>query len=224
MPSIVECVPNFSEGRDRAVIDAERRATDLSQLLGSESVELYPAWETLPFERVSPSVETMGRRLEVLWRLRDPQRCPAVIVTGVRALFAPLIAFAVERHGQALHGQRIVELRRRLPLQPAIEPAAHDALVLHPPRRRAASPRRVPSTRASCGPRAGSRNRSAARRGRPRRADRRTRPSPRRRSSSPPRRGAGRSAGTPRRSGGGPRRTLPDRRGSRTATSTRPCR
>ena len=28
----------------------------------------------------------MGRRLEVLWRLRSPERMPAVVVTGVRAL------------------------------------------------------------------------------------------------------------------------------------------
>ena len=33
-----------------------------------------------------PSVETMGQRLDVLWRLRDPERVPPVIVTGVRAL------------------------------------------------------------------------------------------------------------------------------------------
>ena len=53
-------------------------------------VAVFPAWETLPFERVSPSVETMGRRLELLWRLRDPERCPAVIVTGVRGLLQRL--------------------------------------------------------------------------------------------------------------------------------------
>ena len=41
-------------------------------------VELFPAWETLPFERVSPSLETMGRRLRVLWRLRHPEHAPAV--------------------------------------------------------------------------------------------------------------------------------------------------
>ena len=45
---------------------------------------LFPAWETLPFERVSPNVETMGQRLDVLWRLRDPDRMPKVIVAGVR--------------------------------------------------------------------------------------------------------------------------------------------
>src|SRR4026209_156580 len=36
----------------------------------------FPAWEPLPFERVSPSVETMGQRLEVLWRVRHPGWTP----------------------------------------------------------------------------------------------------------------------------------------------------
>src|SRR5437868_3869594 len=66
--------------------DAERLATDLRTFLGPEAVDLFPAWETLPFERVSPSVETMGRRLRTLWRLRDPQRAPRVLVAPARAL------------------------------------------------------------------------------------------------------------------------------------------
>src|SRR4051812_58307 len=54
--------------------EAERLARDLAQFVdtGSSSfgdVELFPAWETLPFERVSPSLETMGRRLRVMWRV-----------------------------------------------------------------------------------------------------------------------------------------------------------
>ena len=32
-------------------------------------VTVLPAWETLPFERVSPEIETMGRRLAVLHAL-----------------------------------------------------------------------------------------------------------------------------------------------------------
>src|SRR5918994_1734476 len=66
--------------------EAERLAHDLAAYLGDEAVELFPAWETLPFERVSPGVETMGRRMQVLWRLRDPGRPPAVVVASVRAL------------------------------------------------------------------------------------------------------------------------------------------
>jgi transcription-repair coupling factor (superfamily II helicase) len=75
---IVLAVPTSTE--------AERVAHDLAAYLGDEAVELYPAWETLPFERVSPGVETMGRRLRVLWRLRAPERAPAVVVASVRAL------------------------------------------------------------------------------------------------------------------------------------------
>jgi transcription-repair coupling factor (superfamily II helicase) len=66
--------------------EAERLAHDLAAFLGDDRVELFPAWETLPFERVSPGVETMGRRLRVLWRLRDPERAPDVVVASVRAL------------------------------------------------------------------------------------------------------------------------------------------
>ena len=65
---------------------AAQLADDLEQYLGADEVELFPAWETLPFERVSPSVETMGRRLRLLWRLQDPERAPSVVVAGVRAL------------------------------------------------------------------------------------------------------------------------------------------
>jgi transcription-repair coupling factor (superfamily II helicase) len=65
--------------------DAERLAHDLAVFLGPDEVVLFPAWETLPFERVSPSVETMGRRLRTMWLLRRG-RTPAVVVAPVRAL------------------------------------------------------------------------------------------------------------------------------------------
>jgi transcription-repair coupling factor (superfamily II helicase) len=66
--------------------EAERLAGDLREYLGADAVELFPAWETLPFERVSPSLETMGRRLRVLWRLRSEDHAPTVVVAPVRAL------------------------------------------------------------------------------------------------------------------------------------------
>ena len=49
--------------------DADRVANDLRAYLGPDAVDTFPAWETLPFERISPSVETMGRRLRTMWRL-----------------------------------------------------------------------------------------------------------------------------------------------------------
>jgi transcription-repair coupling factor (superfamily II helicase) len=66
--------------------DAERLAHDLRAFLGDDEVDLFPAWETLPFERVSPSVEAMGRRLRTMWRLQDPSRMPKVLVAPVRSL------------------------------------------------------------------------------------------------------------------------------------------
>jgi transcription-repair coupling factor (superfamily II helicase) len=66
--------------------EADRVAHDLRAFLGADDVDVFPAWETLPFERVSPSVDTMGRRLRAMWRLRDPERMPRVLVASVRAL------------------------------------------------------------------------------------------------------------------------------------------
>jgi len=66
--------------------DADRLAGDLSAFLGADQVEVFPGWETLPFERVSPSVETMGRRMRTMWHLRDPERSPAVVIAPARAL------------------------------------------------------------------------------------------------------------------------------------------
>jgi transcription-repair coupling factor (superfamily II helicase) len=66
--------------------DAERLANDLALYTSPDDVVVFPAWETLPFERVSPAVETMGQRLRVLWLLRDPERAPRFVVAPARAL------------------------------------------------------------------------------------------------------------------------------------------
>jgi transcription-repair coupling factor (superfamily II helicase) len=70
--------------------DAERLAHDLRAYLGEHEVDTFPAWETLPFERVSPSVETMGRRLEAMWHLSSGTNVPAVLVAPVKALLQRL--------------------------------------------------------------------------------------------------------------------------------------
>ena len=69
---------------------------DLVRYVGADNALLFPAWETLPFERVSPSVESMGRRLEVLWRLRSNDR-PRIVVGSVRALLQKLAPGATSR-------------------------------------------------------------------------------------------------------------------------------
>ncbi len=67
-------------------LEAETLSADLIAFLGTDTVEELPAWETLPFERVSPSVETMGRRCRVLYRMSQPEKMPAVIVVSARGL------------------------------------------------------------------------------------------------------------------------------------------
>lgn len=71
--------------------EAERLVADLASFLPTETVELFPGWETLPFERMSPSVETMGRRNRVLWRLGQNDPDLQVIVAPVRALSQRLV-------------------------------------------------------------------------------------------------------------------------------------
>nr|WP_202107232.1 transcription-repair coupling factor [Agromyces seonyuensis] len=56
----------------------------------------FPAWETLPHERLSPSAETVGRRLHALRRLRvragEASDRPLVVIASVRAALQPVAA------------------------------------------------------------------------------------------------------------------------------------
>jgi len=69
---------------------AEQLHDDLRAFMPNDAVCLFPAWETLPFERVSPAVETMGRRMEVVWRLRQDVDRPRIVVASVRSLLQKL--------------------------------------------------------------------------------------------------------------------------------------
>ena len=87
---MLAAVVNIGERRPVIVatptgVEAERIDRDLATLLGRDEVELFPAWETLPFERVSPAIETMGRRHRALWSLADGNGA-SVFVAPVRAL------------------------------------------------------------------------------------------------------------------------------------------
>jgi transcription-repair coupling factor (superfamily II helicase) len=74
--------------------EAEQLADEASDLLGEHAVGLYPAWETLPHERLSPRSDTVGQRLALLRRLAHPSAVaargrPTLVVTPVRALLQP---------------------------------------------------------------------------------------------------------------------------------------
>ncbi|MFP5334076.1 MAG: transcription-repair coupling factor, partial [Actinomycetes bacterium] len=84
-----------------AVTATERAAQDLAAALrcylDPVSVVEFPAWETLPHERLSPRSDTVGRRLAVLRRLAHPGALGAedgpvrVVVAPVRAVLQPLV-------------------------------------------------------------------------------------------------------------------------------------
>ena len=144
---LVAALAHFTERSPIVVVtangvDADRVADDLACLLpesgakGADSgagaatvgvvrgpVAVLPAWETLPFERVSPEVETMGRRLALLWGLMHPVDDPLflpprVIVAPIRALLQrlgpmPSDAPMTVRPGQQLSADELLTGRLR---------------------------------------------------------------------------------------------------------------
>ncbi|MGH3096538.1 MAG: transcription-repair coupling factor [Streptosporangiales bacterium] len=85
-----------------AVTATAREADDLIAALGSlldpHAVAGFPAWETLPHERLSPRSDTVGERLATLRRLRHPDPATpdsgalSVVVTPARSLLQPIVA------------------------------------------------------------------------------------------------------------------------------------
>jgi len=133
-PFVLAGLTHFSELRPVLVVtptlaDAERPADDLSCFLDHDgAVAVFAPWETLPLERVSPDVHTMGTRLSVLWRLFGDRPVPgdpglAVVVAPVRAVLqrlgpwrdaaAPVVVRPGERVEQSELLERLVELGYR---------------------------------------------------------------------------------------------------------------
>ncbi|HUR73564.1 MAG TPA: transcription-repair coupling factor, partial [Sporichthya sp.] len=88
-----------------AVVATGREAEDLQAALGSllppERVAVFPSWETLPHERMSPRADTVGRRLAVLRRITRPIEGGGdiqvaagpldVVICPVRSLVQPMV-------------------------------------------------------------------------------------------------------------------------------------
>src|SRR5664279_6545232 len=100
-PFIVAALAGQAHRPVLAVTATSREAEDLTaalrSLLDPHTVADYPAWETLPHERLSPRADTVGRRLAVLRRLRhpstnDPNTGPVqVVVAPVRSVLQPQV-------------------------------------------------------------------------------------------------------------------------------------
>ncbi|MGH3746396.1 MAG: DEAD/DEAH box helicase, partial [Micromonosporaceae bacterium] len=87
-------------GRPALLVTATTREADdlaagLRELIPADQVAVFPAWETLPHERLSPRSDTVGRRLAVLRRLAHPDPdTPGygpirVVVASVRGVLQP---------------------------------------------------------------------------------------------------------------------------------------
>ncbi|GAA2028878.1 transcription-repair coupling factor [Agromyces tropicus] len=74
--------------------EGEALRSSLEPYLDDAEVLEFPAWETLPHERLSPSAETVGRRLHAIRRMAtwadDGARRPLVVVASVRAALQPV--------------------------------------------------------------------------------------------------------------------------------------
>ena len=75
-------------------VAAEDLARELSVWLGEDEVECFPAWETFPFERVSPTLQSMGERQRILWRLREHP--PKVVTVSAGALTQRLVPASLQ--------------------------------------------------------------------------------------------------------------------------------
>ena len=78
-----------------AVVPTGRRAETLALAMGAylpdADVLTFPAWETLPHERLSPSPDTVGQRLQTLRRIAEWEgEHPLVVVASVRAALQPI--------------------------------------------------------------------------------------------------------------------------------------
>ena len=76
--------------------EAEDIAASIPELVPHARVAVFPSWETLPHERLSPSSDTVGRRVAVMRRLAHPDADGSepidVVVASVRALLQPIVA------------------------------------------------------------------------------------------------------------------------------------
>jgi transcription-repair coupling factor (superfamily II helicase) len=77
--------------------ESEALRESLSSVLPHADIIEFPAWETLPHERLSPSSETVGKRIAALRSLAEWDRTrPIVVVASVRAALQPLADNLIE--------------------------------------------------------------------------------------------------------------------------------
>ncbi len=73
--------------------EAEDLTAGLQSFLPEDAVALFPGWETLPHERLSPRSDTVGQRIAVLRRLKHPDgNNLKAVIAPVRSILQPIVA------------------------------------------------------------------------------------------------------------------------------------
>ena len=102
--------PRFVLAVTATAREAEVLTSGLESLLPAGTVACFPAWETLPHERLSPRSDTSGRRLAGLRRRALPDAGGAragarrVLVTPVRSMLQPMVSGLGDLEPVALRG------------------------------------------------------------------------------------------------------------------------
>ena len=75
---------------------AEDIATEIAAILGNEAIIQFPAWETLPHEKLSPKSDTVAKRIHALYQLQNATGKAKILIAPIRALIQPLVATITE--------------------------------------------------------------------------------------------------------------------------------
>ena len=122
-PVLLAAIASEQNGAGRPVLavtatfrEAEELTEALQCMVEPSTVAYYPAWETLPHERLSPRSDTVGRRLAVLRRLAHPDPSDdttgpiKILVAPVRSVLQPQVAGLADLKPVQLHVGDTVEL------------------------------------------------------------------------------------------------------------------
>ncbi len=110
-PPLVDLLARRNESLTVVVTASGRDAEVLEAQLGNytDGVAVFPSWETLPHEQLSPRSDTMAKRAQVLRRLLHPVQGDAhtppvkILLLPVRALLQPLTKSLAEVEPVVVH-------------------------------------------------------------------------------------------------------------------------
>ena len=94
-PSAVHSLICINQSAPTLIVTTSTRAAnelteELISLEGINCVVNFPAWETLPHERLSPKSDTVTARFKALYKINNPDT--KYVVCSIRALLQPIIA------------------------------------------------------------------------------------------------------------------------------------